>query len=115
MIKNFGASISIKRHFLPKEMPHIWPKTAFFGHEWSVAGPHTHFGGCWTQKKVFCKVLEQLLKCFGVAITKNCILLHENKHVWFELYKSCYSQLGGECHISRMRPILDGIKPPLSI
>ena len=38
-----------------------------------------------------------------------------NKHVWFELYKSCYSQLGGECHISRIRPFLDGIKAALSI
>ena len=61
------------------------------------------------------KVLEHLVECFGAAMTKKPYFLHKNKHVWFELYESCYSQLGGECHISRIRPILDGIKPALSI
>ena len=46
---------------------------------------------------------------------QKTVLIAKNKHVWFELYKSCYSQLGGECHISRIGPILDGIKPALSI
>ena len=48
-------------------------------------------------------------------IAQKTVFLAKNKHVWFELYKSCYSVLGGECHISRIRPILDGIKPALSI
>ena len=52
---------------------------------------------------------------FVAAITNKPYFLPKNKHVWFELYKSCYSQLGGECHISRIRPYLDGIKPALSI
>ena len=52
---------------------------------------------------------------FGAAITKKPFFLQKNKHVWFELYKSFYSQLGGECHISRIGPILDGIKAALSI
>ena len=46
---------------------------------------------------------------------QKTVFFAKNKHVWLELYKSCYSQLGGECHISRIRPILDGIKPALSI
>ena len=55
-----------------------------------------------------------IYRVFRAAITIT-VFLAKNKHVWFELYKSCYSQLGGECHISRIRPIFDGIKPALSI
>ena len=56
-----------------------------------------------------------VLQGFGASYHQKTVFLAKNKHVWFELYKSCYSQLGGECHISRIRPILDGIKPALLI
>ena len=114
MIKGSGATITKTLHFVPKNT-NFWPKTAFWGHELSVVGPHTLFGMWWTQKNVLCKVLEQFIQCFGTSISKKVYFLHKNEHVWFELYKSCYSQLGGESHISRIRPISDGIKPALSI
>ena len=56
-----------------------------------------------------------LFRVFGAAITKKTVLIAKNTHIWFELYKSCYSQLGGECHTSRIGPMSDGIKPALSI
>ena len=49
----------------------FWPKTVFLGPEWSVVGPHTLFCGCWTPKKVFPKVLEQMLEGFRAAITRK--------------------------------------------
>ena len=49
----------------------FWPKTVFLGHEWAVTGPPTLFSGCWTQRNVFCKVLEQVIEFFGAAITKK--------------------------------------------
>ena len=67
-----------------------------------------------TQKEVFCKVLEHLIECLEQP-SPETVFLAKNKHIWFELYKSCYSQLGGECHLSRIQTILDGIKPALSI
>ena len=63
-----------KTAFLPKngqKKAIFWPKTAFLGPEWSVVGPHTLFSGCLAQRKVFCKVLEQIIKGFRAAITKK--------------------------------------------
>ena len=50
---------------------HFWPETVFLGPEWAVLGPPTLFSGCWTQRNVFCKVLEQVIEFFGAAITKK--------------------------------------------
>ena len=47
------------------------PKTVFLGPEWAVVGPPTLFGGFWSHKNVFCKVLEQVIEFFGAAITKK--------------------------------------------
>ena len=47
------------------------PKTVILGSEWAVLGPLTLFSGCWTQRHVFCKVLEQVIEFFGAAITKK--------------------------------------------
>ena len=52
----------------------------FLGPEWSVVGPHTLFTGCWTQIKVFCKVLEQIIKGFMAAITKKTHFLAQKSH-----------------------------------
>ena len=63
-----------KPHFLPKngqKMPFFGLKEGFLGPEWSVVELPTLFRGCWTQRKVFCKVLEQVIDCFGAAITKK--------------------------------------------
>ena len=63
-----------KTHFLPKngqKKPFFWLQTVFWGPEWAVVGPPTLFSGCWTQRNVFCKVLEQVIDCFGAAITKK--------------------------------------------
>ena len=35
------------------------------------------------------KVLGHYIECFAAAVTKKRYFLHKNKHVWFELYKSC--------------------------
>ena len=66
-------------------------------------------------EKRFLQCSGATYRVFGGAITKKPYFLQKNKNVWFELYKSSCAQLGGECHISRIRPILDGIKPALSI
>ena len=71
-------------------------KTAFLGPEWSVVGPHTLFSGCWAQKKVFCKVLEQTTKGLRAAITKKTHFLAKNgqKKPLFGL-KQCFWGLSG--------------------
>ena len=51
----------------------FWLKTAFLGHEWSVVGPHTLFRVWWTQKNVFCNVLEQFIECLEPPSPKNRI------------------------------------------
>ena len=53
----------------------FWPKTVFFGPEWSQVGPHTLFSGCWTQRSAFCSVLEQMIKGSGATITKKPLFL----------------------------------------
>ena len=63
-----------KPHFLPKNGQKnaiLKLKTVFLGPQWSAVGPHTLFSGCWTQRDVFCKVLEQIIKGFKAAITKK--------------------------------------------
>ena len=49
----------------------FWLQTVFLGPEWAVVGPPTLLSGCWTQRNVFCKVLEQVIQFFGAAITKK--------------------------------------------
>ena len=49
----------------------FWPETVFLGPELAVVGPSTLFPGCWIQRNVFCKVLEQVIEFFGAAITKK--------------------------------------------
>ena len=75
----------------------FWPETVFLGREWSVVGLPTLFRGCWTQKKVFCKVLEQVIDCFGAAITKKPHFLHQNgqKNATF-CPKQCFWGLSGQ-------------------
>ena len=62
-----------------------WPKNAIFlrktlflGPECSVVGLRTLFSGCWTQNKVFGKILEQIIKGFRAAITKKPHFLPKN-------------------------------------
>ena len=62
------------------KMPLFWPKTVFLGPEWSQVGPHTLFSGFWTQKNVFCSVLEQMIKGFEATITKKPLLLPKKSH-----------------------------------
>ena len=71
VIECFGAAITKKTHFLPKngQKAIFWPETAFLGPEWSVVGPHTLFSGCWTRKVACFKVSEQIIKGFRAAIT----------------------------------------------
>ena len=57
----------------------FWPETVFLGPEWAVAGPPTLFSGCWTQRNEFCKFLEQVIECFGAAITKQPHFLAQKK------------------------------------
>ena len=70
----FGAAITKRPHFLPQngqKMPFFLPETVFLGPEWAVVGPPTLSWGCWSHKDLFCKVLEQVIECFGAAITKK--------------------------------------------
>ena len=74
VIECFGAAITKKPQFLPKKWPKkaiFWPETVCLGPGWAVVGPPNLFSGCWTQKNVFCKVLEQVIEFFGAAITKK--------------------------------------------
>ena len=70
----FGAAITKKPHFFAQKWPKkaiFWPETVFLGPEWAVVGPPTLFSGCWTQRKVFCNLLDQVIEFFGAAITKK--------------------------------------------
>ena len=56
---------------MAKKSDFFWPETVFLGPEWAVVGLPTLFSGCWTQRNVFCKVLEQVIEFFRAAITKK--------------------------------------------
>ena len=74
IIKGFRAAITKKKRIFGQKWPKkaiFWPKTVFLGPEWSQVGPHTIFRGCWTQKNVFCSLLEQMIKGSGASITKK--------------------------------------------
>ena len=74
IFEGFRAPITRKPHYLAKsgqKMPFLWPKTVFFGPEWSDMGPHTLFPGCWTGKSVFSRVFRQMIKGLGATITNN--------------------------------------------
>ena len=75
----------------------FWPKTVFLGREWSVVGTPTLFLGCWTQRNVFCQVLEQVIEFFGAAITKKPHFWPKNsqKKPFFGL-KQCVWGLSGQ-------------------
>ena len=98
VIECLGAAITKKTAFLPKngqKMPFFALKRRFFWPEWSVVGPHTLFSGCWTQRKAFCKVLEQIIKGFRAAITKKSIFWPKMaKKANFGL-KQCFWGLSG--------------------
>ena len=81
VVECVGAAITKKPHFLPKnrqKKPFFWPETVFLGAEWAVVAPPPLFSGCWTQRNVFCKVLEQVTEFFGAAITKKTAFLPKN-------------------------------------
>ena len=63
---------------MAKKCQFLLPKTVFLGPEWAVVGPPTLFSGCLSQKEVFCKVLKQVIECFGAAITKKMHVLPKN-------------------------------------
>ena len=99
VIQCFGAAITKKTAFFPKKWPKnaiLKPKTAFWGPEWSVVGPHTLYSGCWTQQEVFHKVLEQKIKGLRAAITTKGHFLATNgqKKPSFGL-KQCFWGLSG--------------------
>ena len=75
----FCPKMAKKSHF-------FWPETVFLGPEWAVVGPPTLFSGCWTQRNVFCKVLEQVIEFFGAAITKKTAFFAQKwpkkSHFW---------------------------------
>ena len=111
MIKGSGANITA---FLPKKCQFFGLKQHFWGMSGQLQGPIPFFECGGLRKTCFARFWSNLSSVWSRHNQKT-VFLAKNKHVWFELYKSCYSYLGGECHISRIRPILDGIKPALSI
>ena len=99
IIKCFQAAITKKPHFLPKngqKKTMFWPNTVFWGPEWSVVGPPTLFGRCWTEGNVFCKFLERVIECFGAAITKKPHFLPTNgqKKPFLSLKHWCWGLSG---------------------
>ena len=81
VVECFGAAITKKTPFFAQKWPKkaiFWPKTVFLGPEWAVVGPSTLFSGCWTQRNVFCKVLEQVIEFFGASITRKTAFLPQN-------------------------------------
>ena len=47
------------------------PKQCFWGLSGQLWGPPPYFEGAGFEGKVLCKVLEQVIECFGAAITKK--------------------------------------------
>ena len=71
VVECFGAAITKKNPFFAQKWPKkafFWVQTVFLGPEWAVVGPPTLFSGCWTQRNVFCKVLEQVIEFLGATI-----------------------------------------------
>ena len=109
-----GATITKNPLFWPKKSHFFGLKQHFGGMSGQLQGPIPYFE-CGGLRKIWFARTWSTLSSVCSRHHQKTVFLAKNKHVWFELYKSCYSQLGGECHISRIRPILDGIKPALSI
>ena len=71
----FRAAISQKLQFIAQK----WPKNAilfgvkefFWGLSGELQGPIPYFEGAGLKTNVFCRVLEQVIKCFRAVITKK--------------------------------------------